>query len=304
MSSFSERLKKAMANKGMRQSELSQITGLDKSLISNYLKGTYQAKQNNLHLIALALNVSEAWLMGYDVPMEAVDTDLNSSGGDDDTEVCVGIGEIINDYLKENGMSQRQFAKSCGLSNGYISMLIKNKNSCTGRPMIPSLSSLLGIAKALGMTPHQLLKKIDSEQIDPKEAEYLDAMLCPKRISSFPARLDEAMNGMSVTEMSAKLGISKQSVSAYLNGKRKPKPLSLTAMAHILSVDPEWLSGYDVPDAHTVRELKTNSATPRFSKEDAILAIALWNTLDNVEEQDIEDVKRFAAFIREKKTNK
>lgn len=25
---------------------------------------------------------------------------------------------------------------------------------------------------------------------------------------------------------------------------------------------------------------------------------------DNVEEQDIEDVKRFAAFIREKKTNK
>lgn len=70
MSSFSERLKKAMANKGMRQSELSQITGLDKSLISNYLKGTYQAKQNNLHLIALALNVSEAWLMGYDVPME------------------------------------------------------------------------------------------------------------------------------------------------------------------------------------------------------------------------------------------
>lgn len=70
MESFASRLNTAMKNNKIKQIELSRMTGLDKSLISNYLKGTYQAKQSNLHLIASALNVSEAWLMGYDVPME------------------------------------------------------------------------------------------------------------------------------------------------------------------------------------------------------------------------------------------
>lgn len=41
-------------------------------------------------------------------------------------------------------------------------------------------------------------------------------------ISSFQERLKEAMNGMSVTDLAAELDISKQSVSAYVNGTRKP----------------------------------------------------------------------------------
>ena len=65
-------------------------------------------------------------------------------------------------------------------------------------------------------------------------------------ISSFQERLKEAMNGMSVTDLAAELDISKQSVSAYINGTRKPKRLTISAMAQILSVNPSWLMGYDV----------------------------------------------------------
>ncbi len=65
-------------------------------------------------------------------------------------------------------------------------------------------------------------------------------------ISSFQERLKEAMNGMSVTDLAAELDISKQSVSAYINGTRKPKRLTISAMAQILSVNPAWLMGYDV----------------------------------------------------------
>lgn len=43
---------------------------LTKPLLSNYLKGTYEAKQDNVYALSLILNVDEAWLMGYDVPME------------------------------------------------------------------------------------------------------------------------------------------------------------------------------------------------------------------------------------------
>ncbi len=69
MNSFSERLKEAMMAKDYKQTDLAKASGLDKSLISNYLSGRYKARQENLYLLAKALDVSETWLMGYDVPM-------------------------------------------------------------------------------------------------------------------------------------------------------------------------------------------------------------------------------------------
>ena len=73
---FSNRLQKAMNLKNMKQVDLVEKTNIDKSLISNYLKGKYKAKQDNLYLLAKVLNVSEAWLMGYDVPMEKNSEDI------------------------------------------------------------------------------------------------------------------------------------------------------------------------------------------------------------------------------------
>lgn len=65
--SFAIRLRKALNTNNMSQTKLSELTKLDKSLISNYLSGTYKPKQDKIFLIASALNVSEAWLMGFDV---------------------------------------------------------------------------------------------------------------------------------------------------------------------------------------------------------------------------------------------
>ena len=81
MQSFSKRLKDTIEMKGISQTELSKRTGLDKSLISNYISGKYKAKSTNLFLIAKALNVSEAWLLGYDVPMERETPTINVEGG-------------------------------------------------------------------------------------------------------------------------------------------------------------------------------------------------------------------------------
>lgn len=67
---FSIRLKKAMQIRGIKQVELANKTGIDKSLISNYLQGNYKAKQDKLHKLAVVLDVSEGWLMGYNVDMD------------------------------------------------------------------------------------------------------------------------------------------------------------------------------------------------------------------------------------------
>ena len=70
MSAFSDRLNQAMKEKSIRAVDLVRTTGISKSRISQYVNGVYDAKQSALYQLARALNVSEAWLMGYDVPME------------------------------------------------------------------------------------------------------------------------------------------------------------------------------------------------------------------------------------------
>lgn len=68
---FNTRLKEAMNVKRMKQVELSEKTGIGKSSISHYINGTHSPTTDRVYLIAKALNVSEAWLLGYDVPMTA-----------------------------------------------------------------------------------------------------------------------------------------------------------------------------------------------------------------------------------------
>lgn len=69
---FSNRLNKAILLRNIKPIALSEKTGIDKSKISSYMSGRYKAKQDGVYLLAQALNVSEVWLMGYDVPMESI----------------------------------------------------------------------------------------------------------------------------------------------------------------------------------------------------------------------------------------
>lgn len=79
MAEFKERLQQILEQKKMKAIRLSEMTGIDRGTISAYLNGKYKASQNNLYLIAKALNVSEPWLMGHDVPMERVPDDARKS---------------------------------------------------------------------------------------------------------------------------------------------------------------------------------------------------------------------------------
>ncbi len=68
--SCGERISKALSIRGLRQADLAQMTNIPKSSLSLYLSGAYEPKQDRIFLMAKALRVSEAWLMGYDVAME------------------------------------------------------------------------------------------------------------------------------------------------------------------------------------------------------------------------------------------
>lgn len=65
-----ERMKEALRIRGMKQVDLMRMTGIDRGSLSSYVSGRYEPKQKAIYKMAQALNVNEAWLLGYDVPMD------------------------------------------------------------------------------------------------------------------------------------------------------------------------------------------------------------------------------------------
>ena len=64
-----DRLSEAMEKRGLRSVDLVEMTGIPKVTISYYLSGKTVPRADKLYRLAQALNVSEAWLLGYGVGM-------------------------------------------------------------------------------------------------------------------------------------------------------------------------------------------------------------------------------------------
>lgn len=97
---FSNRLNQAMRIRNIKAAELSDKTGISKSSLSEYINGKYEAKQDGVYLLAKALDVSEAWLMGLDVPMERNSFRFASSNGIDVEGLDEEDIKEINEFVK------------------------------------------------------------------------------------------------------------------------------------------------------------------------------------------------------------
>lgn len=79
------------------------------------------------------------------------------------------LGEIIKRYREENGLSLRDFAKKSGVSNSYLSMLETGRQPQSGRPIVPTLTTLNKIASAVGMRIDDLIAAVDDMPVSFKE---------------------------------------------------------------------------------------------------------------------------------------
>lgn len=70
VSTISERLQIAMDKRKIKQIDLARVADVNRGALSRYLKGSYEPKSATIYKLALALDVSDMWLEGYDVPME------------------------------------------------------------------------------------------------------------------------------------------------------------------------------------------------------------------------------------------
>ncbi|MGY4105100.1 LexA family protein [Ignavigranum ruoffiae] len=80
------RLNQIMSQRNLKQIDILNMSkkyqdkysiSLSKSALSQYVNGKQEPDQHRIYLLSKTLNVSEAWLMGFDVPMERNDLPKN-----------------------------------------------------------------------------------------------------------------------------------------------------------------------------------------------------------------------------------
>ena len=91
---------------------------------------------------------------------------------------------------------------------------------------------------------------------------------------------------MKPQELADKSGVSKASISQYVNGSHAPSNISSGKMASILKVNPLWLMGFDVP---MIEEKAANNQPT---------TIAAHFDGDEYTEAELDKIKEFAAFVK------
>lgn len=76
------------------------------------------------------------------------------------------LSEYLAKYRAEHGnISQRELAKRCGVSNGYIAMLERGYASASGEPVTPSMKIMRKLAEGMRVDLDELLRSLDGDTV-------------------------------------------------------------------------------------------------------------------------------------------
>lgn len=108
VASIASRLREAMDIRNKKQVDLERETGINRSAISRYLAGEYEPKNKPIYELAKSLEVSEQWLMGYDVPMERPKAQKNNDAISDIVTQLRQDEEFLSIVLKISKMDSEK----------------------------------------------------------------------------------------------------------------------------------------------------------------------------------------------------
>jgi len=207
--------------------------------------------------------------------------------------------ENIKFLCDQKGVKPGKMCADIGVSKGLITDLKM------GRKKSIRLETASKIAQYFNVSADYLLNHT-SDPIDMKRAGFYErfAALCEEK-------------NISPTKASVEIGFSRGSVSywkkKYSEGVNAgPDSYTAAKIADYFGVSVDYILGrttdrinYDA-DGDAQNGTYTRSSRPsRFSAKDAELAFALWgDATDDIDEKDLEDIRQFAAFIKEKKQGK
>ncbi|WP_314395210.1 helix-turn-helix domain-containing protein [Leptotrichia shahii] len=129
------RIKKAMNLRGLTQSDIVEKTNIKKSALSQYISGKITPRQNAIDELSKVLNVSEPWLMGYDVPMERNANTTQREPEIPEVDTSVLTPEELAEFNKVTQTNQLLFFNDIGdddhdmavFKNVVIDILLKQR---------------------------------------------------------------------------------------------------------------------------------------------------------------------------------
>lgn len=125
-STTAERLSMIMKERGLKQVDILELCKpyceqfgmkLNRNDLSQYVSGKVTPKQDKLSILAMALNVNEVWLMGYDVPsgrldLDSLKTDESINAFDhqlrSDEHILLNNYNVLNDSGKAEALARIQ----------------------------------------------------------------------------------------------------------------------------------------------------------------------------------------------------
>ncbi len=115
--STGKRIRKIMSDRNLKQVDILNMCQpycdkynikLAKNDLSQYVNEKVQPKQDKLSILGLALNVSEAWLMGFDVPMDRKTPDPAASSSYD---LLPDEASLVDNYRSLNVDGKKEVDK-------------------------------------------------------------------------------------------------------------------------------------------------------------------------------------------------
>lgn len=115
-------------------------------------------------------------------------------------------------------------------------------------------------------------------------------MKCPETARRMKYILD--IRGISPAELATMSGVSKSSISQYVNGSHAPSNISAGKMAPFLRVNPLWLMGFDAP-MELGENLETGKLLGEFMADKTVLEIlSIFKLLDKESKDAILTIAR------------
>jgi transcriptional regulator with XRE-family HTH domain len=228
MSKFSERLQAALDIRGMKQIELSELSGVSRANISAYLSDKYTAKNDKLTFLAAALGTTEEWLLGEDIPFpkNAVDSVQNQT-----LKIATNaqIVSLIKAVMDEKHISPSEFSRRTGIPKSSVSRYLEQSRT------IP-LDRIEMIAKALEISVADLLSaNYEYTEADTEEATSSDT----NTFSRIKALAND--KGKSIRKVERELGFPTSSLYKWKKfGASGPK---LQKVANYFGVTTDYLLG-------------------------------------------------------------
>lgn len=113
---------------------------------------------------------------------------------------------------------------------------------------------------------------------------------------------------MTQADLARALGVAESAISMWELGRRNPDREMMEQIADYFNVDMDYLFGRsDIPNAYQFRlKDKTGRVLAVGSADDvkSALRFALWGDAEEMSDADVEDVLKYAEFVRQKKQGK